>query len=107
MRCAALPLEATRQNLVAMVRLAKGAGARVMIIGMQVPPNYGRGYGERFASLFADVSRSEGTALVPFMLKGVADGPEAMSMFQADRIHPLASAHPVILGNVWPGWSRC
>jgi acyl-CoA thioesterase-1 len=97
-----LPLATTRQNLVDMARLAKAAGARVLIIGMQLPPNYGRSYGERFASLFADVAHAEGTALVPFMLKGVADGPQAAAMFQADRIHPLASAHPIILGNIWP-----
>ena len=97
-----LPLETTKQNLLAMVRLSKAAGARVMVIGMQLPPNYGRVYGERFASLFAEVAHAEGTALVPFMLKGVADGLEADAMFQADRIHPVASAHPIILGNVWP-----
>jgi acyl-CoA thioesterase I len=97
-----LALDATKQNLVTMARLAKAAGAKVMIVGMQLPPNYGRSYGERFAGLFADVAHSEGTALVPFMLKGVADGPEADRMFQADRIHPIASAHPIILDNVWP-----
>jgi acyl-CoA thioesterase I len=97
-----LPLDTTKQNLAAMARLAKAAGARVMIIGMQLPPNYGRSYGERFAALFADVAHSEGTALVPFMLKGVADGPQADQMFQADRIHPIASAHPIILDNIWP-----
>ena len=97
-----LPLDTTRQNLDAMARLAKAAGAKVLIVGMQVPPNYGRSYGARFASLFAEVAKAEGTALVPFMLKGVADGPQADSMFQADRIHPLAKAHPIILDNVWP-----
>jgi acyl-CoA thioesterase-1 len=97
-----LPLETTRANLAAMAHLAKSAGAKVLIIGMQLPPNYGRTYGERFASLFAEVARAEGAALVPFMLKGVADVPEAESMFQADRLHPLASAHPTILANVWP-----
>jgi acyl-CoA thioesterase-1 len=97
-----LPLDTTRANLLAMARLAKATGAKVLIVGMQLPPNYGRGYGERFAGLFADVARNEGAALVPFMLKGVADIPQAESMFQADRIHPLASAHPVILANVWP-----
>jgi acyl-CoA thioesterase-1 len=97
-----LPIETTRANLLAMARLAKAAGARVVIVGMQLPPNYGRAYGDRFAALFADVARNEGAALVPFMLKGVADVPQAESMFQADRIHPLASAHPTILANVWP-----
>jgi len=97
-----LPIETTRANLLAMTRLAKDAGAKVLIVGMQLPPNYGRAYSDRFAAIFADVARSEGAALVPFMLKGVADVPQAESMFQADRIHPLASAHPVILANVWP-----
>jgi len=97
-----LPLDATRANLVAMTRLAKAAGAKVVIVGMQLPPNYGRAYGDRFASLFADVAKAEGAALVPFLLKGVADVPQAEAMFQADRIHPLASAHTTILANVWP-----
>lgn len=97
-----LPLDATRDNLARMVELAKASGAKVVIVGMQVPPNYGRGYGERFASLFADVARAEKAKLVPFMLAGVADGPDAEAMFQADRIHPLAKAHPIILDNVWP-----
>jgi acyl-CoA thioesterase I len=97
-----LPLDSTRSNLVEMAKLAKAAAARLLILGMQIPPNYGRNYGERFAAMFDEVSRSQGTALVPFMLKGVADGPQAESMFQADRIHPVASAHPIILANVWP-----
>ena len=97
-----LPLDTTRDNLAAMVKLAKASGAKVLILGMQVPPNYGRSYGERFASLFHDVASSQGTKLVPFMLAGVADGPDAEAMFQPDRIHPLAKAHPIILDNVWP-----
>jgi acyl-CoA thioesterase-1 len=97
-----LPLDVARTNLAEMARLSGAAGAKVLIIGMQLPPNYGRAYGERFASLFADVARSERAALVPFMLKGVADGPKSEAMFQADRIHPLASAQPAILANVWP-----
>jgi len=97
-----LPLEATRANLVEMTKLAKTAGAKVVIVGMQLPPNYGRAYGDRFASLFADVAKTEGAALVPFLLKGIADVPQAEAMFQPDRIHPLASAHPTMLANVWP-----
>ena len=97
-----LPIETTRANLLAMARQAKATGARVLIVGMQLPPNYGRAYGDRFAALFAEVARNEGAALVPFMLKGVADIPQAELMFQADRIHPLATAHPTILANVWP-----
>ncbi|MEP7058578.1 MAG: arylesterase [Caldimonas sp.] len=97
-----LPLDESRANLAVMAQAAKAAGARVLIIGMQVPPNYGRKYGEQFAALFGSVARAEDTALVPFMLKGVADTPQADAMFQADRIHPIAAAHPTILANVWP-----
>jgi len=97
-----LPLAQTQANLAAMAQRAKVSGARVVVVGMQVPPNYGRRYAEDFVAVFAKVARSEGAALVPFLLKGVADGPDAESMFQADRIHPKESAHPIMLGNVWP-----
>ena len=97
-----LPLSMTRDNLAAMARAAEAAGARVLIIGMQVPPNYGRKYGDEFAALFADVAKAEKAALVPFLLKGVADGADATALFQADRIHPTAAAHPIMLDNVWP-----
>jgi acyl-CoA thioesterase-1 len=97
-----LPLQATRDNLVAMVRDAKAAGARVVLAGMQVPPNYGRRYGEDFFALFGQVAKAEGTALVPFLLAGVADVPDAERWFQPDRIHPVAEAHPRMLDNVWP-----
>ena len=69
---------------------------------MQMPPNYGRKYAEEFSALFANVARAEGAALVPFLLQGVADGPNAEALFQPDRIHPTAAAHPTILSNVWP-----
>jgi acyl-CoA thioesterase-1 len=97
-----LPLSATQENLGAMARAAKAAGARVVVVGMQVPPNYGRQYNEGFAALFANVAKAEGAALVPFLLKGVADGADSDTMFQPDRIHPVASAHPRMLANVWP-----
>ena len=97
-----LPLTMTRDNLVTMTRAAMAAGARVLIAGMQVPPNYGRRYGDDFAALFAQVAQAEGVALVPFLLAGVADGPNAEKLFQPDRIHPLAEAHPRMLDNVWP-----
>jgi acyl-CoA thioesterase-1 len=97
-----LPLSQTQSNLVAMARAAKAGGARVVVAGMQVPPNYGRQYGADFVAMFASVAKNEGAALVPFLLKGVADGAEAESMFQPDRIHPKAAAHPLMLGNVWP-----
>jgi acyl-CoA thioesterase-1 len=97
-----LPLAMTQANLTAMTQAAKAAGARVLIAGMQVPPNYGRQYGEDFARLFATVARAEGAALVPFFLAGVADGPDADRLFQPDRIHPTAEAQPRMLDNVWP-----
>jgi acyl-CoA thioesterase-1 len=97
-----LPLSMTRDNLAEMTRTAKAAGAKVLITGMQVPPNYGRKYGDEFVALFPAVARTEGAALVPFLLKGVADGPDAPTLFQADRIHPSEAAHPTMLANVWP-----
>ena len=97
-----LPLDMTQANLTAMAQAAKAAGARVLIAGMQVPPNYGRKYGEDFAALFASVAKAGGAALVPFFLEGVANAANAEAMFQTDRIHPVAEAHPVMLGNVWP-----
>ncbi|HUP09992.1 MAG TPA: arylesterase [Caldimonas sp.] len=97
-----LPIEETRANLVAMAEMAKTEGARVVLVGMQIPPNYGRRYAEQFAAMYADAARETGSALVPFMLKGVADAPDAERLFQPDRIHPLAAAHPTILANIWP-----
>jgi len=96
-----LPLDMTRANLSAMAQAAKAARAKVVMVGMQVPPNYGRSYGEQFSALFAQVAKAEGAALVPFLLAGVADGPDAEALFQADRIHPKAEAHPRMLDNVW------
>jgi acyl-CoA thioesterase-1 len=96
-----LPLAMTRENLVAMVQAGKAAGAKVLIVGMQLPPNYGASYGRDFAALFAQVAREHKTALAPFLLAGVADRPDAESWFQPDRIHPLAKAHPLMLEQVW------
>jgi len=97
-----LPLNMTEANLRAMTQAAQAAGAKVLIAGMQVPPNYGRKYGHDFAAVFGRVARSENVALLPFLLAGVADVPEAEHRFQADRIHPNAAAHPQMLDNVWP-----
>jgi acyl-CoA thioesterase-1 len=97
-----LPLSMTQANLQAMAQAAKAAGARVLILGMQLPPNYGQKYAQDFANLFAVVAKNEGAALVPFFLAGVADGPQADNLFQPDRIHPNAEAQPRMLDNVWP-----
>jgi acyl-CoA thioesterase-1 len=97
-----LPLPMTQDNLEAMARDAKSAGAKVVIVGMQVPPNYGSRYTQDFTGLFTKVAKDNGAALVPFLLKGVADGPDAASAFQADGLHPKEAAHPAMLDNVWP-----
>jgi acyl-CoA thioesterase-1 len=97
-----LPLSMTKANLAEMVRAAKAGGASVLLVGMQVPPNYGRKYADDFAAVFGAVARSERVPLVPFLLHGIADAPNAQALFQADRIHPTAAAQPTMLDNVWP-----
>jgi acyl-CoA thioesterase-1 len=97
-----LPLAMTQDNLHAMTQAAQATGAKVLLVGMQVPPNYGQDYADKFAATFATVAKANKAALVPFMLKGVADGPNAAAWFQSDRIHPTQAAHPIILNNLWP-----
>jgi acyl-CoA thioesterase-1 len=97
-----LPLKMTGDNLTAMTQAAQQSGARVLLVGLQVPPNYGADYATRFANLFAQVARAHHAAVVPFLLAGIADAPDATGQFQADRIHPKAEAHPRMLDNVWP-----
>ena len=101
-----LPLNMTQNNLQTMTRAAQATGAKVLLLGMQVPPNYGQDYGKRFADAFAQTAKVSKAALVPFFLKGVADGPDALKLFQADHIHPVEAAHPVLLENVWPALSK-
>jgi acyl-CoA thioesterase I len=97
-----LSLSGTEDNLAQMVQAAQKAGARVLVVGMQVPPNYGTDYTRRFAAVFAKVAKQYKTALVPFLLEGVADAPDARALFQADGIHPRAEAQTRMLDNVWP-----
>ena len=94
-----LSLEATRANLESIVAASVRAGARVVVCGMQLPPNYGRDYTARFRALFGDIATRHKAALVPFFLEGVADRRES---FQADGIHPVAEAQTRLLDNVWP-----
>jgi acyl-CoA thioesterase-1 len=94
-----LPVAAADATLRAMVAAAKQAGAAVLLVGMQIPPNYGRDYANKFSAMFDKISRDEKVALAPFMLDRVADKAD---LFQPDRLHPLASAHPLILDNIWP-----
>jgi len=97
-----LPLSMTESNLAAMVQAATQTKARVTLVGMQVPPNYGPTYARDFSGLYTKVAQAHKAALVPFLLKGVADGPQAADLFQADRIHPNESAQAAMLANVWP-----
>ncbi|MRD48084.1 arylesterase [Caenimonas koreensis DSM 17982] len=97
-----LPVQMTEDNLTAMVVASQQARAKVLLVGMQMPPNYGADYTRRFAAMYAKVAGTHKTGLVPFLLKGVGDVADPLSMFQADRIHPKALAHPVMLDNVWP-----
>ena len=104
-----LPLAMTEANLRAMAQAARAAEAAVMLVGMQVPPNYGQSYSRDFAGLFGKVAQREGAALVPFLLAGFADEVDAQKWFQPDRIHPIAAAHPRMLDNVWQvmaGWLK-
>ncbi|AZY49301.1 arylesterase [Bordetella avium] len=95
-----LPLNMTQDNLSAMTQQAKSAGAKVLIVGMQIPPNYGRDYTERFAKVFQNVAEKEKARLVPFLMEGIATD---RALFQADGIHPNEMAQPALLNNVWPG----
>ncbi len=92
------PLNLMRDNLVAMVKASRAAGARVLIVGMRIPPNYGPKYTREFQATFAEVASGERTALVPFLLDGFADQRE---LFQSDGIHPSEPAQPMIVDTVW------
>jgi acyl-CoA thioesterase-1 len=94
-----LPIAAMQDNIAAMIGTARAAGAAVLLVGMRIPPNYGRDYSERFHSSFESLARKHKVALVPFLLDGFAD---SLDCFQADRIHPTAAAQPRMLENVWP-----
>jgi acyl-CoA thioesterase-1 len=94
-----LPVAATEANLNAMIAAAQKAKAKVLLVGMQIPPNYGRAYTEQFAAMYSRIAKDKKTLLVPFLLEGVADQEQ---LFQSDRIHPTAGAQPIMLNNVWP-----
>ncbi len=92
----------TAKNFTQLVSLSQKTGAKVLLLGMQVPPNMGPSYGREFAAVYQNVAKSNKTALVPFFLKGVADVPNSRELFQSDGIHPTAAAHPILLANVLP-----
>jgi acyl-CoA thioesterase-1 len=92
------PVTAAEANLRAMIEQAQQNRARVLLVGMRMPPNYGRDYTERFFGMYKSLSVQYKSPLVPFMLEGVADKP---TLFQSDRLHPNANAHPIILATIW------
>ena len=95
----ALPIAQMRTNLARMVDLAAAAGAKVLLLGMRIPPNYGPDYTEQFRSSYSDLARDKKLALVPFLLNDIALAPDLM---QADGIHPNELGQPRLLDNVWP-----
>ena len=95
-----LPVAEMKANLARIIRAAQARKARVLVVGMRIPPNYGRKYTEEFFRAFADVARGEKAAYVPFLLDGIGEHRE---LFQADQIHPTAAAQPLVLDTVWKG----
>ncbi|WP_246464473.1 arylesterase [Undibacterium seohonense] len=93
-----LDLNVSEQNFREMLNMTKDSKAKPLLVAMQIPPNYGKAYTDKFFSMYAKLAKETQSALVPFFLKGVADKPE---LFQPDRIHLTAEAHPVMLENVW------
>jgi acyl-CoA thioesterase I len=94
-----LPLAATEDNLRAMIVAAQEIGARVLLLGMQIPPNYGGDYTRKFAALYPKLASERKVALVPFFLERLV---ERQELFQNDRLHPTADAQPILLETVWP-----
>ena len=95
----ALPIAQMRANLLRMVDLASAAGAKVLLLGIRMPPNYGPEYTEQFRLCYSDLARDKKLPLVPFLLNDVAQFPDLM---QADGIHPNQLGQPTLLANVWP-----
>ncbi len=93
------PLKLLKSNLNEMINLAKGQGAKVLLLGNMIPPNYGPAYANGFADVYQDIARQQDIPLVPFLLEGVATDYDLM---QADGLHPTAEAQKRLLDNVWP-----
>jgi acyl-CoA thioesterase I len=94
-----LPLNLARQRLAGMIRLAETAGARVLLVGLLIPPNYGPRYTKEFSDMYPVLAQQFHTGLVPFLLKGVALDPHLM---QQDGLHPNARGEPLVLDTLWP-----
>ena len=98
-----LPNNNTRKNLEAIIVASRSVGARVVLVGVQIPPNYGLEYAQQFREMYADLAGKYKLPLVPFLLEGFAD---KLEFFQADRVHPTAAAQPRIVDNVTPALSQ-
>jgi acyl-CoA thioesterase I len=94
-----LPIAQMRANLTQMTDLSTAAGAKVLLLGMRMPPNYGPKYTKEFALVFSDLAAEKKAALVPFLLTNIALSP---ALLQSDDIHPNAQGQPILLNNVWP-----
>jgi acyl-CoA thioesterase-1 len=93
-----LPVAEMKRNLSAMIEQSRNAGARVLLVGMRIPPNYGPEFTEKFDAAFGELAKQHKTALVPFLMQDFADQPD---FFQPDRIHPSEAAQPLMLERVW------
>jgi acyl-CoA thioesterase-1 len=93
-----MPVGQMRANLDAIIGESQAIGARVLLLGMRVPPNYGEMYAQSFAAAFRELARTHRLALVPFLLEDFAEKPD---LFQPDRIHPTEAAQPLMLERVW------
>ncbi len=94
-----VPLGTTESNLRAIIDKSQAIKARVVLVGMYVPPNYGPDYTQKFNAVYTKLAAEKHVALVPFLLAGMENKPE---LFQADQMHPNAQAQPLLLNNVWP-----
>jgi acyl-CoA thioesterase-1 len=97
------PIDVIRDNIAAMIELARDAGARVVLAGMQMPPNYGSKYAVAFAQVYAELAKEYRIGLIQFFLEGVALD---RNLMQADGIHPNAAGQPKLLENAWPVLER-
>jgi len=93
-----LSIESAQSNLAQIIALCQAAHAKVVITGIQLPPNYGPDYTSKFAAMYPELAKEKHVALVPFLFAGFAEDSE---LFQGDRIHPSAEAQPMLLNNVW------
>ena len=97
-----LSLQMTQNNLMAMATEGRKAGAKVLVVAMQVPPNYGSNYRQQMDAVYVKVSKETGSQLNTDFLKGIADDPDPLKWFQADRIHPNEAAQSLMMKNIWP-----